>query len=445
MPIRASFEESMQAFGIKPGSAPVFLAISGGVDSMVLAHLLKAAGYNATWLHMNFQLRGEESERDQRFVESIANEWGQRLLVSRVEAAVYAEDQKISIQESARALRYGWFEKQIQSASKDAVLLTAHHADDKVETVLMNFLRGTGINGLAGIPSVNGYVHRPLLNVTRAQIDQYAKEHKIEFVEDSSNRSTDYTRNQIRLELLPMLRTIYPQVDNNLLHNIDRFKSIQLVYRQAVDRWIRKYIQLNGEEQQVAVALITDPNNRAMLHEWMSRYGFTEKQEGEVIRMAESQSGHFIVSPDGKYRILRHRKHFILSAANGSGADEQWVEAGEQQIVFAGGKLDVKMMEATVDPSTATSETALLDATELTFPLLLRKWRAGDYFYPLGLNKKKKVARFLIDQKLSVAKKEKVWVLESGGRIAWVIGQRIDHRFRVSESTSQIIRISSAR
>jgi tRNA(Ile)-lysidine synthase len=324
-------------------------------------------------------------------------------------------------------------------------LLTAHHADDNAETILMNFLRGTGLKGLTGIPPVNGHIRRPLLKVSRQAIEQYAAEHSIKFVEDSSNRTTDYTRNQLRLQVMPLLRDLYPQVDANLEHNIERFQTVYTVYADAVKRWLRKYVRGEGNEQLVSVALILQPENRAMLHEWLSKYGFTEKQEGELIRLGESQSGHFIISADGGYRILRHRKHFILSPVNDSGADEQWVEAGEQRVVFAGGKLEMKMTDLLIDPSTVSSETALLDAAELTYPLLLRKWRSGDYFYPLGLNKKKKIARFLIDQKLSLIEKEKVWVLESAQRIVWVVGHRIDHRFRVKGSTRSIIKIESSR
>lgn len=442
MSIHQPFLDAMRSFGLTPAS-PVCLAISGGIDSVVLGHLLKESGYQPIWLHMNFQLRGEESERDQRFLESLATEWKQILHVKRVDAALYATEHKLSIQEAARALRYHWFAE--ETGSTGTVLLTAHHADDNAETLLMNFLRGTGLKGLTGMPPVNDYIRRPLLQITRADIEQYARDHGIEHVEDSSNRSTDYTRNQLRLEWMPMLRTIYPQIDQQLQHNIVRFRSAYVVYERSVNRWLRKYVQVQGEEQTVSIALLMQAENRAMLHEWLSKYGFTEKQESELIRLANSESGHFIISADGKYRVIRHRKHFILSPLRDQQSEEQWIEAGVKKIFFQSGILCMNESSETTPAVTASPLIARLDASTLTYPLLLRKWRAGDYFYPLGMNKKKKIARFLIDQKLSLIDKEQVWVLVSEERIVWVIGHRIDHRFRITDGTSSVMQIELSR
>lgn len=431
----------MRSFGISPGSAPVFLAISGGIDSVVLAHLLKESGYNIVWLHVNFQLRGEESERDQQFVEQLAATWNQTLHVNRLDAASCADEHKCSIQEAARNLRYDWFSQLVREAGIGAVLLTAHQSDDNAETLLMNFLRGTGLRGLTGIPPINDYIRRPLLQVSRADIEQYANEHKLIYVEDSSNRTTDYTRNQIRLEVMPLLRKIYPQVDQNLLQNITRFRAAHAIYSAAAQRWIRKYVKTEKEEQLVSIALLLHSENRAIIHEWLSPYGFTEKQESELIRLGESQSGHWIDSADGKYRVIKHRKHFILSPIREAISVDQWIEKDQSNISFFGGRLLMEQLNESPKELTTGAEVALLDADALSYPLLLRSWRAGDYFYPLGLNKKKKIARFLIDQKLSKTDKEKVWVIESGGRIVWVIGQRIDHRFRVSETTRSVLQI----
>ena len=441
MAIRTSFEQAMRSFGIAPGSAPVFLAISGGVDSIALAHLLKESGYSPTWLHVNFQLRGEESERDQQFVEALATSWNQSIHVNRLDAASYAEQHKCSIQEAARTLRYDWFAQVVRAAGKQAVLLTAHQSDDNAETLLMNLLRGTGLRGLTGIPPVNDYIRRPLLQVSRADINQYVIEHGLAFVEDSSNQSTDYTRNQLRLEVMPLLRKIYPQVDRTLLQNIERFGSAYSIYQNAAKRWMRKYVQRDKEGQRVSVALLLESENRAMIHEWLSPYGFTEKQEFELIRMGESESGRWIDSADGTHRVVKHRKHFILSPISSVQAVDQWIEARQSNVMFVGGQLSIDELKGQPKELDAGAQVALVDATALSFPLLLRPWRAGDYFYPLGLNKKKKIARFLIDQKLSKVEKEKVWVIESAGRIVWVVGQRIDHRFRISESSRSVLKI----
>jgi len=212
-----------------------------------------------------------------------------------------------------------------------------------------------------------------------------------------------------------------------------------------VESWLRKYVRVQGEEQTVSIALLMQVENRAILHEWLSKYGFTEKQELELIRLANSESGHFIVSANGKYRVIRHRKHFILSPVQDQQPEEQWIEAGVKEIPFPNGILRITESSVTANTVVASSLMARLDASTLTFPLLLRKWRAGDYFYPLGLNKKKKIARFLIDQKLSLIDKEQVWVLVSDARIVWVIGQRLDHRFRITESTRSVMQIELSR
>jgi len=394
MAIRTSFEQAMRSFGIAPGSAPVFL----------------------------------ESERDQQFVEALATSWNQSIQVNRLDAASYAEQHKCSIQEAARTLRYDWFAQVVRAAGKQAVLLTAHQSDDNAETLLMNLLRGTGLRGLTGIPPVNDYIRRPLLQVSRADINQYVIEHGLTYVEDSSNQSTDYTRNQLRLEVMPLLRKIYPQVDRNLLQNIERFGSAYSIYQNAAKRWMRKYVQTEKKDQRVSIALLLESENRAMIHEWLSPYGFTEKQEFELIRMGESESGRWIDSADGTHRVVKHRKHFILSPISSVQAADQWIEARQSKVKFVGGQLSIDELKGQPKELDAGAQVALVDATALSFPLLLRPWRAGDYLYPLGLNKKKKIARFLIDQKLSKVEKEKVWVIESAGRIVWVISQRIDHR-----------------
>ncbi len=260
-------------------------------------------------------------------------------------------------------------------------------------------------------------------------------------MEDSSNQSTDYTRNKLRLEVLPLLRTIYPQVDQTLRQNAARLQSVRSVYQKAVHRWLCKFVIIEGSEQRVSVALLLQPENRALVHEWLAPYGFTEKQEDMVIGLGDSESGHFVVSADGKYRVIRHRKYFILGPVSQGESIEHWIDSSDDVVKFGGGLLKLERVDGDVDHSTSTNAVAYLDTHSLTFPLLLRKWRPGDYFYPLGLNKKKKIARFLIDQKLSVIDKEKVWVLESGQRIAWVIGLRLDHRNRVTDASKQVLRI----
>ncbi|MEO7924223.1 MAG: tRNA lysidine(34) synthetase TilS [Chitinophagaceae bacterium] len=433
----------------------LLLAVSGGVDSVVLCELCKQAGYDFSIAHCNFQLRGEESERDEQFTRNLAKNYGVEIFVKRFDTEKFAAENKLSIQEAARELRYTWFAELVGSRESGAQsrepgknihhspftthLLTAHHADDNIETVLMNFFRGTGLQGLTGIPVVNTFISRPLLGFSKAELLNFARENKLAFVEDSSNQSSKYTRNFFRNELIPAISKVYPQVKENLQDNISRFKEIEKLYRFAVDDLKKKICKQRGKEIHIPVKLLLKYNNRALIYEIISDYGFQEKQVEELLKLAESDSGKYIQSPPGNYRIIKHRHWFIITPAESSGAVNILIDEGITKILFAGGTLQI---ETTSNQQPVTSNhVACLDAKQISFPLLLRKWKTGDYFYPLGMKKKKKINRFLIDLKLSKTEKENTWVIESSQRILWVVGYRIDERFKVSEKTATILQL----
>ena len=416
----------------------LLLAVSGGVDSVVLCELCKQGGYDFIMAHCNFKLRGEESERDEQFVRRLGNKYNAEIVIRQFETDKFAAENKLSTQEAARNLRYGWFKKLIQQSTDKPInfLLTAHHADDNNETILMNFFRGTGLHGMTGIPESFNYMRRPLLHFSKADLLEFAKEHNLEFVEDSSNQSSKYTRNFFRNEIIPAISKVYPQVNDNLKGNINRFKEIEKLYQLGLAGLLKKLCKPKGKEIHIPVKLLMGYNNKALVYEIISGYGFNEKQVDEVVKLAESDSGKYIQSPEKNYRIIKHRHWFIISPVEANESENIIIEEGDKEVQFALGTFGIEK-NSNFKHKTSNTE-ATLDAKEILFPLLLRKYKTGDYFYPLGMKKKKKINRFIIDLKLSKPEKENVWVLESNQRIIWVVGHRIDERFKITESTKTV-------
>jgi tRNA(Ile)-lysidine synthase len=418
----------------------LLIAISGGVDSVVLCDLCKKAGYEFSMAHCNFQLREEESDRDEKFVKQLAKDYGAALFIKKFDTANYAKQNKLSIQEAARKLRYEWFNELI--ANKPDLILTAHHADDSIETALMNFCRGTGLTGLTGIPEKPGStkLRRPLLIFWKDELLAYAKNNKLDFVEDSSNLSSRYIRNLFRNEIIPMISKAYPQVKENLLNNINRFGEIEKLYRITSGDLKKRLVKQKGNEWHIAARQLLSYNNRALVYEIIADFGFTEKQIDEVIKLATSDSGKYITAPLLNYRIIKHRNWLIITSVNSNESENIIIEKDVSPVFFEKGALHFERtgkQEPVLD-----NQIACLDAKDISFPLLLRKWKKGDYFYPLGMLKKKKLARFFIDQKLSMTEKENIWVLEMNKKILWVIGHRIDERFKITGNTKEVLKIS---
>jgi len=420
----------------------LLLAVSGGVDSVVLCELCQQAGYQFSIVHCNFKLRGEESDRDEKFVKELGEKYGVEVKVKRFDTEQYANEKRLSIQEAARNLRYQWFEELINQPTDQPInhLLTAHHADDNIETLLMHFFRGTGLHGLTGIPMKNDFIRRPLLSFSKEELLAFAKEHQLEYVEDSSNESSKYTRNFFRNELLPAISKVYPQVKQNLQDNIDRFTEIEKLYQLTTSQLLSKLCRSKENEIHVPVKQLMGYNNRALIYALISKYGFSEKQVDEIEKLSQSDTGKYITSPDDQYRIIKHRHWFIISRTNTQLSQNIIIEVNDKKIDFEEGTLK---FETTLNQQPQTSsQVACLDKKNIQYPLLLRKWKTGDYFYPLGMRKKKKLARFFIDNKLSKTEKENAWVLEADKRIIWVIGQRIDDRFKLTDQTKEILEVS---
>ncbi len=443
---------------LSPNNCQLLLAVSGGVDSIVLVDLVATSGFPFQIAHCNFQLRGEESERDEKFVIALAAKYGKEILVKRFDTSTYSSENKISIQVAARDLRYEWFNQILTSWNRSAkgseksdtvrilsnnFVVTAHQADDNIETLLMHFFRGTGINGLEGIqPELKQRkLLRPLLHFRKKELLSYAESLGLTFVEDSSNREDDYTRNFFRNKLLPQIAEVFPNVEVNLLHNIARFHEIAQLYQKSVEEEISKLIEFKDNECRVPVLKWKKASPlHTITWELIKKFGFRSPQTEEVIKLLNAENGSYQSSQT--HRIIRNRNWLLISPISNEIARNIIINGDEKNVVFENGLISLTNFDNQPTELSSLSTEALLSSSGISFPLLLRKWKAGDYFYPLGMAKKKKVSKFLIDLKLSKTEKEKVWVIESNQKIIWVVGYRIDNRFKITTQTKGSLLLS---
>lgn len=423
-------------------NSAILLASSGGIDSTVLAHLFKSNNIPFILAHANFQIRGEESERDEKFVLELGEKIGVKVFVKKFETKAYAEINKLSVQEAARELRYNWFSELLRQSPIINFIATAHHTDDSIETMLMHFFRGTGIEGLTGIPAWHKVkkVIRPLLPFTRKELESYALANGIKFITDSSNIKDDYTRNYFRNQLIPQLQEVFPSVRENLQRNLIRFEEAALLYIEAVDHQINKIIEQRGNEYHIPILkwkkLIP---LQTITWEIIKKFGFTSAQTTEVIKILDAGNGSTIHS--ATHRIIKNRSWMIIAPLETKSSEFIVIEK-EGSTLFENGIIETSIVPNHVDTKVQSNGTEYLDASKIKYPLLLRKWRIGDYFYPLGMNKKKKLSKFFIDAKLSKTEKESIWVIEMDQKIIYVIGMRIDNRFKYSQNSSKLFLIN---
>lgn len=416
-------------------SGKYILALSGGIDSMVLADMLLQAKAEFVLAHCNFHLRGEESDGDEKFVRDYAERKGLSLYVKQFDTLNYAEEHKLSIEMAARDLRYAWFEELRQQLGFDYIAV-AHHADDQLETFFINLLRGAGIRGLKGMQPVNGYIIRPLLEVSRAEIHQYAEEHQLQWREDHTNAETQFLRNKIRHELLPAIDGISKEGRASILKSISHLASENELYRELVSEKLgvigdggvcspRHLVVTPGGGYAVPRGVY--PSGQ-LLFEWLRDYGFNTDQVHFIHEaLNNSQPGTSFFSPTHRVTIERDGLELTPICQQ----NETPVKLSYEQIPNDNGFV--------LDTS---PKVAQLDYDKLTFPLKLRMWQAGDRFYPLGMKGSRLLSDFMKDLKFTTRQKEECHVLTTAqDEIVWVVGRRIDERFKVTDQTKTILKI----
>ncbi|MCD8293570.1 MAG: tRNA lysidine(34) synthetase TilS [Prevotellaceae bacterium] len=483
---------------MEPGGK-VLVAVSGGADSVALLRVLLALGYTCEAAHCNFSLRGAESLRDEAFVRSLCATLQVPLHVARFDTRREARTRHVSIEMAARELRYGWFE-QLRSDVGAAVIAVAHHRDDSVETILLNLIRGTGISGLCGIRPRNGYVVRPLLCTSREEITAYLQAIGQPYVTDSTNLQPSFTRNKIRLRLLPLMEEMNPSVRQSLVDMATRLTDVALVYRHSMDEARQRVQRPEGID---IAALQREPAPAALLFELLHPLGFNAAQTASILHAVEGQAGKvflskewrvvkdrnlLLVTPrvrqadeenkdegdgekfyaDEKTVIIENReklcadnKTVITENGKTSGADSKTVitdngktsGADSKTVITGNGKtsgahddrprLRIETFAYTADFNIPrTKDTACFDADKLQQPLTLRRWQRGDSFVPFGMHGRKMVSDYFTDHKFSLPRKEKQWLLCCGDAICWLVGERVDNRFKVDSHTKQVMLVT---
>lgn len=415
----------------------IILACSGGLDSVVLSYLFKGLALDFSIAHCNFNLRGEESDGDAAFVAALAKQLEVPFYQEGFDTKAYAKDNKLSTQMAARTLRYNWFED-LRLEKEYDVIATAHHADDNLETVLINLSRGTGVRGLTGITEQTDTIIRPLLPFSREELLGFAKKKNYYWREDSSNATTDYLRNALRHNVIPE----YKKASKNVLKGVSNTTKHLMATTHLVEDYMLLLYNLivieTSDGYEIDLTKLNDlPHKEAVLYELLSPFGFAAWDD--INNLVTAQSGKFVFSET--HRLLKDRSKLILTVRDSMEniSEEIFIQKNERQIIAP--------LRLTLIPTDKIgyldSSVIYVDESLISYPLLVRKWREGDSFKPFGLKGNKKISKFFKDEKVSLAAKEKMWLLCSDNKIVWVIGMRADDRFKVTKRTTQILKITT--
>ncbi|RIA09949.1 tRNA(Ile)-lysidine synthase [Flavobacteriaceae bacterium MAR_2010_72] len=412
----------------------LLLAISGGLDSVVLTHLCHKLKLNFSLAHCNFNLRADESDADEAFVLQLAEDLELEVFIESFDTEDYANQYKLSTQMAARELRYHWFEDLANQLHFDYIL-TAHHTDDNLETFLINLSRGTGLDGLTGIPEINGNIVRPLLKFSREQIEAYATQNHIKWRDDSSNASTKYLRNKLRHEVIPVLKAINPRLLQNFNQTQEHLQDISEIVEDSLAEVQKKVVTIEGEIIKFNIKkLLQLSHPKAYLYQLVKSFDFPEFND--VYDLIDAQSGKHVVSPT--HRLIKDREFLLLSEITSNENLSQLINSNDQKVQCALGVLTFEAVDAIGD---ASKSVIFVDKDKLDFPLTLRSWQNGDVFFPIGMEGKKKVSKYFKDEKFSLIEKENSQLLCSSNKIVWIVGRRADNRFKVTDNTQHILKI----
>ena len=405
----------------------VLVALSGGADSVALLRVLLVLGYHCEAAHCSFHLRGEESDRDERFVNELCKGLGVTLHVTHFDTVTYASRHHVSVEMAAREMRYDWFE-QLRKERGMAVIAVAHHRDDSVETFLLNLIRGAGINGLKGISPHNGCIVRPLLEVSRQDILDYLRCLRQGYVTDSTNLQDEYMRNKIRLNILPMLGELNPSVSESIAETANRLAETSLVYNKEMAEAKNRVIKRNGNNLKAihVERLLTEVAPASLLFEILYPLGFKPLQIKDIFHSLSGQPGKRFISPE--WEAVRDREYLLLQTRT--------IESTTDPTP----QLCIKTLDLSDDfiiPK--EKDVACLDADKVIRPLIIRKWQKGDKFVPFGMTGKKNVSDYLTDRKFSLFEKENQYVVCSDEKIIWLVGERSDNRFRITNTTKRVM------
>lgn len=418
----------------------IIVGTSGGADSIALLDILFSLGYQCIVAHCNFHLRGQESYRDEYFVEKTAAKYNMQYLVANFDTKKYIEEESISLEMAARELRYAWFEK-IRNEYNANKIAVAHHQDDSIETVLINLIRGTGIRGLTGISPINGYVVRPLLAISREDIINYLEYKKLDFVEDSTNKEDIYTRNKIRLNVIPLLKTINSAAAESIAKTSHNLAQVERIYNSYISKVKDEIFENNIIDIN---RLLQEEEPYTVLFELLYPYGFNSSTIKNIYDSVNSQAGKIFYSEE--YQLVKDRTNFILTTIGKKEKISYSIEK-DQTFISKPVKLELESIKNISEVNFYDDSNVIyIDNSKIDYPLIIRRWVNGDKFIPFGMKGHKKLSDFFVDNKLSIVEKENIYLLcTSSNKIIWIIGKRLDDRFKISDKTRDCLKIKLLR